>query len=62
MLFINLFIYQDPKKKWQVPFKIQTFAHLTLVSLSVYPGSRAGSEDIYKAGRGAVEPPLERGA
>ena len=44
--FTNLSKHQDPKNNWRVPFKLQFFAHFSLVSLSVYPRSRRGAERI----------------
>ena len=61
--FINLSIHQDPITNWRLPFKIQNFAHFSLVSLNVYPRSRRGAEGVRQGDGRWSRPPkttLER--
>ena len=46
LLYQPLHVHEDPENNWRVPFKIQFYAHFSLVSLSVHPRSRGGAERI----------------
>ena len=46
LLYQPLHVHEDPENNWRVPFKIQFFAHFSLVSLSVHPRSRWVAERI----------------
>ena len=43
---LHTHVHQDPKNNWRLPFKIQSFARFSLVSLSIHPLSRRGAERI----------------
>ena len=57
---IKLSIHRDPKINWSITFKLQTFAHFSLDSLTLHPRSRRGAERIRQGKGRASETALER--